>query len=229
MSIVATDTAAGGPLGMMRLVLRFNLHPEAGLHPSWLPADWSGAARSRLAGLGPQAQPVLRDVLVRLGVLAGEPDYAFDSPLKRLLLLDPPSLRRLAFYTSLCAHAPLMRPRRGAVSAALRRQARRIDADAAEFALERTPPLSELRMSVHGLEDRPAGCGRLLVDRGYRLLAAVLAGEGAGVERRLARMLPRRAAALPVPALAAQQRDQLRELMLACIVPERLAPWDWLF
>ena len=98
-----------GPLGLMRLVLRFNLHPEAGLHPSWLPPDWPANARARLARLAPEAQAALRDTLARLGVLADEPDYAFDSPVKRLLLLDACSLRRLAFYTSLCAHAPHQR------------------------------------------------------------------------------------------------------------------------
>ena len=45
-----------GPLGLMRLVLRFNLHPEAGLHPSWLPPDWPANARARLARLAPDAE-----------------------------------------------------------------------------------------------------------------------------------------------------------------------------
>ncbi|HEX7687763.1 MAG TPA: type III secretion system protein, partial [Burkholderiaceae bacterium] len=90
-----------GPLGLMRLVLRFNLHPEASLHPSWLPPDWPVHARMRLARLGPQAQAVLRDVLARLGVVDVQADYAFDSPVKRLLLLDAGSLRRLAIYASL--------------------------------------------------------------------------------------------------------------------------------
>jgi len=221
--------APGSSLGMMQLVLHFNLRPEASLHPSWLPPDWPTRARPTLARLEPSAQSVLRDVLVRLDVLSDEPDYTFDSPLKRLLLLDPPSLRRLAFYVSLCAHAPLMRSRRDALSKALRRQARRVDGDAVEFVLERAPQLTELQMAAHVLKERPAGCGRLLVDRGYRLLTATFAGEGDAATHRLARMLPRRAAALPVSELAPRKKDQIRELMLACIVPERLAQWDWLF
>ena len=226
-----TDTTSvpAGPLGLMRLVLRFNLHPEASLHPSWLPPDWPVHARLRLARVGPQAQAVLRDVLARLGVVDAQADYAFDSPVKRLLLLDAGALRRLAFYASLCAHAPLMRPRRNALAAALRRQARRMDEDAVEFVLERAPQLTEVQMSAHPLKDRPAGCGRLVADRGYRLLMALVADEGEAAARRLARMLPRRAAALPVPELGPRQKQQLRELMLACIVPERLARWDWLF
>ena len=218
-----------GPLGLMRLVLRFNLHPEASLHPSWLPADWPARFRARLRELGPQARPVLRDALARAGVLPLEPDYEFDSRLKRLLLLDAPALRRLAVYASLCAHSPLMRPRRSALGLRLRRQARRFDADAVEFVLERAPELTALQMSAHPLKEQPASCGRLLVDRGYRLLLGAMAPEGERAAQRLARMLPRRVSTLPVPALETRQRDQLGELMLACIVPERLAPWDWVF
>ena len=220
---------AGGPLDLMRLVLRFNLHPDAGVHPSWLPADWPVSARARLGRLAPEAQAVLRDVLVGLGVLPAAPDYAFDSPVKRLLLLDAPALRRLAFYASLCVHAPLMRPRRNALASSLRRQARRLDEDAVDFVLERAPLATELQMSAHALKERPGACGRIVVDRGYRLLAALLADEGEPAAERLARMLPRRVAALPVPVLAVRQKQQLRELMLACIVPERLPRWDWLF
>jgi len=218
------------PLALLRLVLRFNLHPEAGQHPSWLPPDWPAQARARLARLGPEAQAVLRDVLLGLGVLpATAPDYAFDSPVKRLLLLDAAALRRTAFYASLCVHGPLMRPRRNALAAAMRRQARRLDADAVDFVLERAPQASELQMSAQALKDHPDGCGRVIADRGYRLLGALVADEGESVAARLARMLPRRAASLPVPALAPRQKLQLRELVLACIVPERLPQWDWLF
>lgn len=228
MSVAAAPVAAG-PLALMRLVLRFNLQAHASVHPSWLPADWPASARARLRRLAPEAQAVLRDVLVRLGVLPAAPDYAFDSSVKRLLLLDPPALRRLAFYASLCVHAPLMRPRRNALALSLRRQARRLDADAVEFVLERVPQATELQMSAHAFKERPGACGRVLVDRGYRLLAALVADEGEAAAERLARMLPRRVAALPVPALAARQKQQLRELVLACIVPERLPQWDWPF
>ena len=224
-----TAPIESGPLGLMRLVLRFNLHPEASLHPSWLPADWPASCRARLRRLGPEARAVLRDALARSGVLPVAPDYEFDSRLKRLLLLDAPSLRRLAFYASLCAHSPLMRPRRGPLGVRLRRLARRFDDDAVEFVLERAPELTALQMSAHPLKERPSSCGRLLVDRGYRLLLAAMAPEGERATQRLARMLPRRVGALPVPALEPRQRDQLAELMLACIVPERLARWDWVF
>jgi type III secretion protein K len=234
---------AAGPMRLLRLVLGFNLHPQAALHPSWLPAAWPARHRAALRGCGPAAQAALAVALRRRGVLAPDspldspldsapdpaPDLAFDAPLKRLLLLDSASLRRLAFYVSLCAHAPLLRPRRNPVSAQLRRQARRIDADAVEFVLERAPEPTALRMSAEPLQQRPASAGRVLMERGYRLLMAALASQGEPALLRLQQRLPRRVAALAVPALSAQQLDQLGELMLACIVPERLSAWDWLF
>ena len=215
---------------LLRLVLQHNLHPEASLHPSWLPPAWPARHRAALLRLQPGARSVLADVLRQRGVLASGPDYHFDSRRKRLLLLDPPALRRLAFYTSLCAHAPLLRlPRRDPVGKQLRRQARRYDADAVDFVLERAPRLSEIQMSAQALGERPWSCGRVLVERGARLLFALGASEGEAVLERLRRKLPRRFSALEVPRLAPRQIVQLDELMLSCIVPERLARWDWLF
>jgi len=215
---------------LLRLVVQHNLHPEATLHPSWLPPTWPARHRVALRGLQPGARSVLADVLRRQGVLASDPDYHFDSRRKRLLLLDPPALRRLAFYASLCAHAPLLRlPRRDPVGKQLRRQARRYDADAVDFVLERAPRLSEIHMSAQAFNERPWSCGRVLVERGARLLLALGASEGEGVLERLRRKLPRRFSALEVPRLAPRQILQLDELMLSCIVPERLVRWDWLF
>jgi type III secretion protein K len=67
------------------------------------------------------------------------------------------------------------------------------------------------------------------MDRGYRLLLAALSSEGETAVQRLQRKLPRRVADLELPRLSTRQHDQLGELMLSCIVPERLARWDWLF
>jgi len=71
--------------------------------------------------------------------------------------------------------------------------------------------------------------GRVVVNRGYRLLLAALQGEGEPLLRRVQHKLPRHGAAVQPPLLAPRQREQLRELMLLCIVPERLPQWDWLF
>jgi type III secretion protein K len=226
-AVITAPTAA--PMRLLRLVLAFNLHPEASLHPSWLPPTWPTARRTAARAWKPAAQDVLGEVLRRRGVLPVSADFDFDSRPKRLLLLDPPSLRRLAFYASLCAHAPLLRVRRSRLAALMRRQAGRFDADAVDFVLERAPQPTALRMSAHPLDEHPCGCGRVLMDRGYRLIQGALAAEGEAAVQRLQRKLPRRASVSPLPALSAHQTDQLHELMLSCIVPERLPAWDWLF
>jgi type III secretion protein K len=171
----ASDAPGSGAQSLLRLVMQHNLHPEASLHPSWLPPSWPARHRARLGALAPTARDTLGDALRHRGVLPIEPDYRFDSRRKRLLLLDPPALRRLAIYTSLCLHAPLLRPRRDVVSAQLRRQARRIDADAVEFVLERAPQLTELHMAAQPLRDRPASAGRVLIERGAAAGAAQVA------------------------------------------------------
>ena len=210
-------------MNLLRVVARHHLHPELDLHPSWLPADWPARHR-RIEQLGPSGRAVLGQLLRRD---APEPDWNFDSTARRLALLDMPSLRRLAAYTGLGAHKPLFRGR--GVGSQLRRQARRFDADGADFVIDRMPQLPDLRMNPRRLQERPAAAGRVAMERGYRLLLATVAPEGAATLARVQRKLPRRIAALPLPPLGALSRVQLRELMLLCIVPERLPQWDWLF
>ncbi|MBT2324098.1 SctK family type III secretion system sorting platform protein [Variovorax paradoxus] len=217
--------AVPSPMDLVRLVMRFNLHPEADLHPSWLPSNWPARHRSP-ERFGPAGRAVLADLLRRGRAPAG--GYNFDSRLKRLALLDAASLRRLAAYLGFCAHLPLFRLRGGA-GVQIRRQACRFDADAVDFVLGRVPQLTELRMDSTALEQRPIATGRVVVDRGYRLLLGAAAPEGEAMLRRLQHKLPRRISALSVPQLEPRQARQLHELMLSCIVPERLPQWDWLF
>jgi type III secretion protein K len=143
-------------------------------------------------------------------------------------LLDAPSLRRLAAYCGLCAHLPLLR-QRGALSAQMRRQAQRVDDDAVDFVLERVPQLTEIRMDATVLRERPAAAGHVVLTRGYRLLLGLVAGEGDTALLRTQHKLPRRVSSFRVAQLEPRQRQQLAELTLSCIVPERLPQWDWLF
>jgi type III secretion protein K len=221
--------STSGASELLRLVLQYNLHPELGVHPSWAPETWPVRYRARLGRLAPSAQSVLGEVFKRCRTVPTEADYHFDSRRKRLLLIDRPTLRRLAFYTSLCAHASLLRPRRDALSTQMRRQARRFDKDAVEFVLDRAPEPTEIKMSATTLMARPHSAGRVLMERGYRLLFALLLPEGDDIVHRIQRRLQRRLAALPVPQLTRIQLQQLDELILSCIVPERTAQWDWLF
>jgi len=223
-----TTVAAPGPMDLVRLVTRFNLHPETDLHPSWLPAAWPPRHRVP-ARFGPAGRAVLAELLQRRHAGHGVgPDFQFDSRLKRLVLMDAASLRRLAVYVGFSVHLPLFKLRGGA-GAQLRRQARRYEEDAVDFVLDRVPPLSELQMDTQPLLQRPISAGRVAVQRGYRLLLGAAAPEGEAVLRRLQHKLPRRVSAPGVPVLQPRQLQQLHELMLLCIVPERLPQWDWLF
>jgi len=206
---------------LARRLVALNLHPEVDLHPSWLPADWP--ARHRRFGVA--GRIALCEVLGARGV--PPPVWTFDEPLHRLALFDGPSLRRLAVYCGLAVHRTALRQR--GLGRSLDRQARRYDRDAVPFVLDRLPHLDQFAMNLHDLEARPAGAGHLVVERGHRLLLATLAGAGDAVSGHVRRKLPRRLSLRPLPALRPAQQAQLTELMLLCIVPERMPQWDWLF
>lgn len=210
---------------MVQQVLAFNLHPVQHLHPSWLPPDWPARHR-RLERFGPGAQAVLGDCLRRWqGALPQA--FDFDAPLRRIALLDGRALRRVAAYCGFATHRAAFGLR--GTGSVLRRQARRYDADAAQFVQKRMPALDAFAMNTAALEARPAGAGHLVVARGYRLLLALLAGEGEPLLQRVRHKLPRHASRAALPELRPAQQAQLAELVLLCIVPERLPEWDWLF
>ncbi len=223
----AVPTAGHDPLALLRLALRQSLHPEDELHPSWLPPDWPARHRAT-AHLGPAGRAVLGQVLRDRGLADEALDLQFDSQLKRLGLMDAASLRLLAIYCGFAAHKPLFGAR-GALGAQVRRQARRVAGDAVDFVLDRVPLLTHVQVQTQRLQQHPHGAGRTMVQRGYRLLAGAVVLEGPAALRRLQRKLPQRVSKLRVPPLQPRQVEQLRELMLLCIVPDRLPQWDWLF
>jgi type III secretion protein K len=223
----APPVAAQGGLDMLHLALREGLHPEEELHPSWLPPDWPLRHRAK-AGFGPAGRAVLGQVLRDRGLAGTDLDLQFDSQLKRLQLMDARSLRLLALYSGFAAHKPLF-GLRGGLGNQVRRQALRVADDAVDFVLDRVPQLTHVHVDTQRLQDQPPSAGHVMVQRGYRLLTGVLLPEGAAVLQRVRLKLPQRLSRLRVPPLQPRQLDQLRELMLLCIVPERLPQWDWLF
>ncbi|WP_457391807.1 SctK family type III secretion system sorting platform protein [Roseateles sp. P5_E1] len=223
----APPASEHGPLDMLRMALRQGLHPEDGLHPSWLPPDWPVRHR-RTAHLGPAGRAVLGQLLRARGLADEALDLQFDSQLKRVDLMDAASLRLLAIYCGFAAHKPLF-GLRGGLGSQVRRQALRVADDAVDFVLDRVPQLTHIRVDMQRLQEHSHAAGHVMVQRGYRLLTGALLPEGAAVLQRIRLKLPQRVSRLRVPPLQPRQLEQLRELMLLCIVPERLPQWDWLF
>jgi len=209
--------------------MQLQLHPERELHPSWLPAAWPARHR-RIARWNDGGLAVLGEVL-RMVDARPAPSvvqaYDFDAPLKRLALMDSAALRQLAALCGFAAHRALLRQR--GVAAVLKRQVRRYGEDLPRFLLERVPPLTRFAMNTAVIEAKPTSAGAVIVQRGHRLLLGALAAEGELAVARVQRKLPRRIAQHPPPPLIGAQREQLAELILLCLIPERLPAWDWLF
>jgi type III secretion protein K len=212
---------------LMRTVMELQLHPERHLHPSWLPPAWPARHRQP-ARWNAGGRAVLADCLRRWEPApAAAERYDFQAPLRRLVLMDGASLRRLGAFCGFAAHRALFRQR--GIAPLLKRQARRYGDDVPRFVQQRLPPLTQFAMNTAVIEARPHAAGAVVVERGCRLLLAALAGEGEPIVRSAQRKLPRRVSQRALPVLQAAQRAELSELMLLCLVPERLPEWDWLF
>lgn len=253
---------------LARAVADFVQRPLAQLHPSWLPADWPLAWR-RPDRFGAAAADVLAQPLGLAGTGASR-DAVIDgllhapASLARLVLMPRNDLRLLAWWLGLAVHqagfaserrmlpaqlADSLAPLPGALAApligsaprAMRRAARRLDRHAVAFILKRVPALPALPMNLAPLRAHPAGAGRLMAERGYRLLCGLLAAEAqhvgqaaqaahaAPLLQALQRKFPRRLAALSPAPLTPPQAAQLRELLLLNLIPERFPAWHWLF
>ena len=246
---------------LARAVADLAQRPLAHLHPSWLPADWPLAWR-RADRFGPAPADVLAQPL-GLGA-EGDRDAAIHRLLQappslaRLVLMPRSDLRLLAWWLGLAVHqagfaserrmlpaqlADSIAPLPGALAApligsaprAMRRAARRLDRHAVAFILKRVPALPALPMNLAPLRAHPPGAGRLMAERGYRLLCGLLAAEArheacaAPLLQALRRKFPRRLAALSPAPLTPAQAAQLRELLLLNLIPERFPAWHWLF
>ncbi|PZX34735.1 SctK: non flagellar T3S system conserved protein [Cupriavidus phytorum] len=251
---------------LARAVADLAQRPLAHLHPSWLPADWPLAWR-RADRFGPAAADVLAQPLGLAGA-DGARDAAIqrllEAPpsLARLVLMPRSDLRLLAWWLGLAVHqagfaserrmlpaqlADSIAPLPGALAApligsaprAMRRAARRLDRHAVAFILKRVPALPALPMNLAPLRQHPAGAGRLMAERGYRLLCGLLCGAlaaeaqtaeyAAPLLQALRCKFPRRLAALSPAPLTPTQAAQLRELLLLNLIPERFPAWHWLF
>jgi len=214
-------------VSMAALLVDFNLHPERGLHVSWMPGSWPPGLRS-LAGCGQAGHAVAATWLGNAHRLDGPFDASFVSTRKRLALLDGRALRLVGWYCGVALHAPLML--HAQISRPLRRQIRRFGPDADHYATRRLPSLTAARVRIDDPgRGQGVGVGRRVWWRGMRLLLALIALEGPDTLRRVQLKLPRRWASTALPSLTSVQARQIEELIVLSIVPERIPSWDWLF
>ena len=101
--------------------------------------------------------------------------------------------------------------------------------DAVQFVMVRTPYFRAVRAKGALLKEYPEYAENKIREGGYRVLLSFLSGSSTAVFGRFRLKLPKRVAELPLPALEVEQTQQVTELMLLCIIPERLGEWDWLF
>jgi type III secretion protein K len=213
-------------MSLHRLVCEFNLRPDSYVDRSWLPGDWPEIYCDQ-GRFGARARALLARQILATAGLAQQFDFDFAAPEKRVALIAPEALRRLAEYCGLCIHKELLRERGAgrildAVVGAFGR-------DAVQFVMERTPYLRAVRAKGALLKEHPEIAENKIRERGYRLLLSFLSGSGAAVFGRFRLKLPKKVAELTLPALEVEQAQQVTELMLLCIIPERLGEWDWLF
>jgi len=210
------------PATLALAVCSFNARPQ--VHRSWF--------FETLPAIGPSPGPevwrchaaVTPALLFEAGPCF---DYDFRGRTKRLALLPADVLRRLTSMLGLWVHAKaLLQPRLQPLREML---AKRVGAEDAAFVFSR---LMQVRPPRVGVELDEARATRALVSvwrAGYAVLGGLLAGAGPAVLGRLRLKLPRRVAAAPAPPLLGSSAQRVKEVLLMCVLPERMPQWDWLF
>ncbi len=210
-------------VALRQLVCEFNLRPDTYMAPGWLPDHWPDRYRQQLA-LGPRAGRMFAHHALASNGLDKLYDFDFSAQDKRIALIAPDALRRIAEYCGLCAHKMLLAESRlRHVRDAARTQ---FGKDAVQFVMERTP---EMAARYKALPPDPELAATKIRARGYRLLLGLLSTTGAAVYGRARLKLPREVVQRGPQMLDATKCQHLAELIVLSIIPERISEWDWLF
>jgi type III secretion protein K len=209
-------------MNLHRLVCEFNLRPDGYVDRSWLPGDWPEPYREP-GQFGDRARAVLAKQILATAGLAQQFDFDFAAPEKRVAIAPDafaqPNIA--AVHARGCAAGARSR-------ADLRRRGRHSGETPYPFVMKLRPIFAPYapRVLAQGIS---GVCREQVRERGYRVLLSFLSGSSTAVFGRFRLKLPKRVAELPLPALEVEQTQQVTELMLLCIIPERLGEWDWLF
>lgn len=209
-----------------RLAVEFNLRPDRYIDSSWLPQDWPTRYRD-FASFGVRGRAVLaRHLLVQSG-LGERYAFGFGSLVARIALIERSALTTLAAYCGLMLHrawlqdAPNWRTHTALVDA--------FGYNAMPFVLDRAPPFEAIGESLEPFRQTPRAAVDAIRQRGARLLLDFVAPEGDAIVERMRLKFARGVSEQPAYGLSAVHRQHLAELIFLCLIPERLAQWDWLF
>lgn len=206
-----------------RLVCEFNLRPDSYMAPSWLPEHWPDRHRQQIA-FRPHARRMLAQYMLATLKLDDQHDFDFSSQEKRIALIAPDALGRIADYCGLCAHKVLLREQR--FRHVREASARHFGKDVLQFVMDRAPDMAARFKSLAPEPDIATGKIRA---RGHRLLLGVLESYGPAVYGRARLKLPRDLAQQGPQGLDTTMRQHLAELIILSVIPERVSEWDWLF
>lgn len=211
---------------LYRLAVEFNLRPDRYIDPSWLPHDWPARYRD-FAAFGERGRAVLARHLLAQNGLAERYVFGFGSLVARLALIERSALTTLAAYCGLMLHrawlqeAPNWRTHSVLVDA--------FGYNAMPFVLDRAPPFDAIGESLEPFRQTPRAAVDAIRQRGARLLLDFVAPEGDAIIERMRLKFARGVSEQPAYGLSPVHRQHLAELIFLCLIPERLAQWDWLF
>lgn len=211
---------------LYRLAVEFNRRPDRYVGADWLPDDWPDRYRD-LERFGERGRAVLAAALLARLAPGAPLVFEFGSRVARIALLDRDALATLGAYCGLMLHRAWLRD-----AGNWRSHTALVDAfghSAMPFVLDRAPPFEAIGETLEPYRRAPFEAIDVIRRRGCRLLFDLVAAEHAPLASRLALKFPRTLAAQPSYGLSLLHRQHLAELILLCLIPERLAQWDWLF
>jgi type III secretion protein K len=210
---------------LAELIHRFNFMPAEHADRGWLPPEWNADHQASL-DTSPRVQDTLSQWLLARHGLQRSFCFDFAAPERRVALLPRAAFQKLASHLALVLC-------RGVLRNAIDRQSvdrliQTLGIEAYEFALLKAPDIRVARPAVK-LETHAAQLSQHLLFEGGRHLLAVFEPSVPALRGRAALKLPREVSAAPLLVFDNEERAVAREVITACIIPEVLPQWDWLF
>jgi type III secretion protein K len=212
---------------LVELIHRFNLAPSRDADASWMPLGWTPSHQERLDA-DHRIQDVMSIWLLARHGLRGRFCFDFSVQERRFALLPRSELHTLARHMALVACKNVLRSAIDKLS--VDRLIRSLGVEAYEFALLKAPDLRgaaaapPVRLETHRAELQH----HLLVEGGRHLMA-LFEPDCVAIRGRVGLKLPRDVSRAETLTLSPREQAVARDVVTACIIPEVLPQWDWLF